>query len=280
MFTTVGIALFVILLLLAGCQRRLIYHPRAYPTDFRAHLPNGMVELAFETASGRQTAFYLAANGNPSKMPANVWVCFHGNAATALHWLNTVGKVRSRDVGFLLVDYPGYGVSAGHPTRDSIAEAAEGAYQALARHYQVPSAELDKGVSVLAFSIGTAAGLDFAGHHPVKQVVLLAPFTSLMDMARRIIGWPLCLALLDRFDNSARLDELAARTTPPRLHLFHGGEDEVVPVSMGKSLAKKHPTMIEFHAYSGTGHNTLLETVESDLLPVLSGEGHTLPPSK
>jgi molybdopterin synthase catalytic subunit len=40
--------------------------------------------------------------------------------------------------------------------------------------------------------------------------VLVAPFTSLVEAARTRVGWPLCHLVLDRFDNRARLDALAA----------------------------------------------------------------------
>lgn len=269
MFTLVAFALLGVLLL-AGCQRQLIYHPHGYPPEFRHALPRGTVELPFKTKAGSQVAFYIPANGDASHAPERLWVCCHGNAATALHWLTTIQLIRTSGVGFLLVDYPGYGASTGYPTRSSIAESSEGAYQALARHYQTSTADMDKRLNILAFSIGTGVALDFAVKHPPQRIVLLAPFTSLLDMAKRTVGTPLCYVLRDRFDNAARLSELAAQTSSSRVQLYHGQEDGVVPFSMGQSLAQKFPKMITFHPVAGAGHNDLLQRIEQNLATVLS----------
>jgi uncharacterized protein len=256
-------------LFMIGCQRHLIYFPRSYESGFRRGLPVGTVELSFEQPSGKQAAFYVPADGDPSRKPTHLWVCFHGNAATGLDWLDTVKQVHSSGSGFLLADYPGYGLSAGRPSRNANLQAAEGAFEALARYYQTDVAELSTNVNVLAFSIGTGVGLDFAVRHPVRRVILLAPFTRLVDVARRSVGWPLCHLLRDRYDNAARLRELAARPTPPHVQIFHGVADDIIPFRMGRTLAEQHPKMIEFHAVPGSDHNFLLDAAERELLAAL-----------
>lgn len=258
---------------LFGCQRRLIYLPHAYVPADLGMLPRNAVQMSFATSAGRQTAFYMpatdSANGAASP-PRRLWVCFQGNGATALSWLDTTQRVRAPGVGFLFVDYPGYGMSQGKPKRSSIVEATEGAYAALAEHYGVTTADLDRDVGTLGFSIGSAVALEFASRHPVRRVVLLAPFTSLMDMARRSVGWPLCLMLLDRFDNRARLAELVARSVPPRVTIYHGTADDIVPFTMGQTLARAHPAMIEFHPVPGSDHNQLPELAKSPLRNLLA----------
>jgi pimeloyl-ACP methyl ester carboxylesterase len=89
-------------------------------------------------------------------------------------------------------------------------------------------------------------------------------------MAKRTVGTPLCYVLRDRFDNAARLSELAAQTPSSRVQLYHGQEDGVVPFSMGQSLAQKFPMMITFHPVAGAGHNDLLQRIEQNLATVLS----------
>ncbi|NJR41407.1 MAG: hypothetical protein HC767_00865 [Akkermansiaceae bacterium] len=44
----------------------------------------------------------------------------------------------------------------------------------------------------------------------IQQGVLLTPFTSTMDMGRHMTGLPIGSLVWHRFDNGARLDELAA----------------------------------------------------------------------
>lgn len=266
----IAVPLLLALLLFTGCQRRLIYFPRPYPEDFRRALPGGTVELAFKTPAGNQKAFYVPADGKASAPPDRLWACFNGNGSLALDWLDLVEKVHAPGVGFLLVDYPGYGANEGSPSRASIREASDGALEALAAHFHLAPAEIEKRMNVLGFSLGSGTGLDFAARHAPRRVVLCAPFTSLLDMARRTVGWPLCLLLLDRFDNAARLNDLAARADPPRVFLLHGTQDEVVPFEMGRVLAERHPEMIRFRSIPGAGHNNLIGFGQNELLDELS----------
>ncbi|HBF35160.1 TPA: hypothetical protein DDW35_11430 [Candidatus Sumerlaeota bacterium] len=259
--TALVASILLMVLLLLGCQRKLIYMPHGYEPSFRKGLTPGAVELTFQTSSGKQTAFYVPSCRDAAQPPEILWVCFHGNGSLSLDWLDTIEKVKKPGVGFLLVDYPGYGINPGKPTRQSIAETSDGALQSLALHYKLNVTDLESRMNVLAFSIGTGTGLDFAGRHPVKVVLLLAPFTSLLDMAQRQVGWPLCYLLLDRYDNAARLNELAARSPQPKVVLFHGEVDDVIPFEMGEKLAAQHPDMITFCPAPRVDHNNLPDAV-------------------
>src|SRR5205085_1923334 len=88
--------------------------------------------------------------------------------------------------------------------------------------------------AALGHSLGAAAALSAADALSLTRVVLLAPFTSMTDMARRTVGWPLCYINRHRFDNLARLAALASRGA--RVHVFHGALDEVIPVALGFAL--------------------------------------------
>ena len=128
---------------------------------------------------------------------------------------------------------------------------------------------LDENLNLLCISLGCATGLNFAVRHPVDRIILCAPFTSMRDMARRTVGWPLCWLLMHNYDNRARLGELAARPHPPRITIFHGDEDETVPISMGRQLAGLYPQMIVFHPVPGAGHNTVLSDSQSQIFAVI-----------
>ena len=133
----------------------------------------------------------------------------------------------------MLIDYPGYGACQGSPSPKAIEDSAEGAFRALAQSLKVEPGAIESNLDLICQSIGCATGLNFAVHHPVRRIILLAPFTSLRDMARRMVGWPLCWLLHHNFDNRARLRELAARAQPPQVTILHGDADMTVPTSMG-----------------------------------------------
>ena len=99
----------------------------------------------------------------------------------------------------------------------------------------------------------------------MKRIVIVSPFTSLYDMARLTFGWPLCHLLIDRFDNRARLAELAARKPRPAVTIIHGDTDNIVPVTMGRELAGLYPDWIHYIELVGGDHNFILTSAEHQI---------------
>lgn len=267
-----GIAGFVCLLFFG--QHKLIWFPRHYGDHYQMMLPKSAVELNYRTSQGAQCAFYLPpkaphrADAPPA--PARVWVLFCGNGSVALDWLDLVTADPNKSDGFLLFDYPGYGKCEGSAEPENIRESSEKALAELAAYLKMQPADLDSKLNVLAHSIGCGAGLELATRHHAQRVILAAPFTSLRDMARRSVGWPLCWLLRHNFDNRARLAELAARPSPPRVVIFHGSDDALIPSKMGRSLASEFPKMITFHEVAGAEHNTITYEAEAGIFEAMN----------
>lgn len=250
-------------------QRSQIYFPRRYDPGTLSGLSSNVRPIAFSISQGAQTAYYVPPAADSSSEPEHLWIFFGGNAMLARNWLQWIDSLDAATSGFLLVDYPGYGDCAGKPTRDSINHSAGEAFAALADSINVDPAALARRTSVLGQSLGCAAALEFATRHPVQRLVLLSPFTSLMDMARRQLGWPLCNLLLDRFDNRARLHELSLREDRPAVIIFHGGADTIVPVQMSRELASLHEGWIVYHEVPGYDHDLLYGEAEQEVLQVI-----------
>jgi pimeloyl-ACP methyl ester carboxylesterase len=249
---TLTVIMIVVILLLLF-QDKLIYHPHPYhPGELASH-PR-IIPVAYVTSQGPQQSYYLPPRATPVR---RLWVVFPGNGSCALDWASYLEAAPDSHDAFLLIDYPGYGASSGHPSPAAIQESAQAAYAHLAASPATQPAALLPSVNLFCHSL--AAGLNFAVQHPVDRIVLFAPFTSLRDMARRRVGWPLCYLLRHNFDNRARLAALAARPHLPRVTIFHGTDDTVIPISMSRSLAAAHPAMITFNPVPGAGHNTILQ---------------------
>src|SRR5260221_552108 len=56
-------------------------------------------------------------------------------------------------------------------------------------------------LGVLGWSIGAAAGLQFAEKCPLQDLVLIATFTTMENIVKKITGIRPKMLLLDRFDN-------------------------------------------------------------------------------
>jgi uncharacterized protein len=263
-----SVIFFVVLLFVF--QHRMIYFPRRYNEAVRDAYGTEAIRLNYTTDQGKQLSFYVPPKtGNPDKPLVNLWVLFGGNGSLALDWLSIISSFPDGNSGFLLVDYPGYGGCEGHPSPQTIRAAAEAAFMQLALHLQTSAEDLELNLGVLGHSLGAAAALVFASSHPVKKVVLVSPFTSMLDMACRQIGIPLCYLLRHNFDNRAKIKELLARANPPGIYIVHGDQDDTIPVRMSRELAQTFGGGIKYQEIPGGNHNTILYTAEKQIFAAM-----------
>ena len=260
----VAVLLLTPVIFLLSCQSRLIYHPNPYQAEHESILRSAHGErLRFETSQGSQTAFFIPPHTSAPGLPQTVWLCFAGNGSLALDWLEYTDEW-DEHFAFLLIDYPSYGDCEGSPNPARIRESSKAAVAALARHLSTSLAELQPRLAVLGHSLGSAAALMAADDLDLRRGVLLSPFTSMTDMGRIVLGWPLCHLNRHRFDNRKTLDHVASRAGA-RIAIFHGVEDEVIPLRMGRELAAAHPQSVTFHAVPGGHHNDLLRLISPQI---------------
>ncbi|MEM9387678.1 MAG: alpha/beta hydrolase [Pseudomonadota bacterium] len=180
----------------------------------------GVEEIAVDIGG----AFLALPERGP--LPAPLIVYAHGNAELAIWSLERLAAYRALGFAVLLLEYPGYGGTAGSPSSASIEASALQAFDAVITRQDISEGR------VIAYgrSIGTGIASVLARERRVAALVLEAPFLSL----RRLVsskGFPGFL-LLDRFDNAAIVSTLGI----PVL-IYHGTEDAVIPHAHGQRLA-------------------------------------------
>ncbi|MBF0286285.1 MAG: alpha/beta fold hydrolase [SAR324 cluster bacterium] len=261
-----GLALFLFVF-----QRQFIYFPRSYDRQYDFKHYRGLIPLEYQTPEGKQTSFYLSPDNNSTPVPEPLWILFGGNAALALDWYGFAAGYSDPKAGFLLIEYPGYGKCEGKASPDTILVSTEQALAQLALHLQINKEQLTKHLHILGHSLGTGAGLQYAAKHPVEQIVLVSPFTSLLDVACRTVGKPICYLLQHRFDNQARLEEIASFSPLPQVQIIHGTLDRVIPVQMGRRLAHQFPQMIVYLEIQHANHNQIFSLSEQEIHSIMQG---------
>ena len=241
---------YVLLVLLAWrFQERLAFPaPRApVPDPKRVGVANGeTIEVTMEDGT-RLVGWYLASTAlhrPPPPSPALLW--FYGNGENIAAIWPVVREFQPPGAAVLVVDYPGYGGSAGRATEAALYGAADAAYAAL-----VARPGIDAGrVYAYGRSLGSAAATWVAAHHPVAGLILESPFTNAAAMARQLY------ALLPRFIVRLSLDNLGRM---PQIRcpvlVFHGDADRLVPTAMGKEVAAAASGPVEMVLIHGAGHN-------------------------
>ncbi len=205
------IVCFVPLILLVGCQSKLIYMPRPYGGDTVAiwQKVTGGRLIDYQTSQGKQRAFL---QGN-LKSPRNLWIVCGGNGTLALDWADWLETYAPKEDAWLLVDFPGYGDCKGDPGPGTIAENLKTAVPLAAKELGWPAVPDPRKMRIFGHSLGAAACLMAATEFKIQRGVLIAPFTSTMDMTRELIGVPLGFLVWHRFDNEATAQGASGKGT-------------------------------------------------------------------
>jgi fermentation-respiration switch protein FrsA (DUF1100 family) len=220
-------------------QRTLLFP--APPLAGAPPRPNDAEVVWLEIAGGPVEAWYLPPLVG-ARGPAPLLLFTHGNGELIDYWPSAFEVPRRWGLAVLLVEYPGYGRSAGAPSQRSLTATVLAAFDWACRQ---PSVDASR---IIAYgrSVGGGAATALAEERPVAAMILESTFTSVSVFARRF-GAPAFL-VRDRFDNLAAV----RRFTRPLL-ILHGEHDEMIPVAQGRALHAARPAS-EFHLMP-CGHN-------------------------
>lgn len=190
----------------------------------------------------------------PPNDTSPVLVYWHGNA-DQIGWSGCwLGRRLNNAVGFLAVEYPGYGIADGQPTQESIFWSARRAIDYALNELGISADRL----CVVGQSIGCAAALHVAAERPqLKKLVLISPFTSLPDVAATLLPVPrivLNALIKDPFRNDLRAPHVLAETL-----VVHGTEDRVIPFAQGRRISEQL-ARATFLDIEGAGHNDLFSS--------------------
>lgn len=171
---------------------------------------------------------------------------FHGNGGSLYNRAERIRRYMEAGRGVFMMTYRGYGGSSGKPSeRHNVADAKR-AYDALvSRGVQAGD------IIVYGESLGTGVAVQVAMEKPVAGIILDAPYTSILDVARLHYPYlPAALFLRDRYETARYIGALHAP-----LLIVHGEADEVIPVAMGRALYHMAVAPKELVTVPGAGHS-------------------------
>jgi len=236
-----GLVLGVVLALplaLYFMQERLIFHPQPMPEASRALIAERAQSLFLQAPDGaRLHAWYR---------PGSPLTIYFGGNAEEVSWMLERAARHAPGSGWLLVDYRGYGSSAGAPSEKHLVADAllwfDHATQTLGA----------KKLVVFGRSLGSGVAVQLAAARPVAGVVLVAPYDSLTSVAGHYYPYlPVSWMLRHPFDSLRHAASVAA----PLLCLV-AERDEVIPLIHSKRLFEAWRGPKRWVALKEAGHNS------------------------
>lgn len=237
----------VSLALLFLLQERLLFFPQRISAERAAQmksLPN-IEQLEVKSSDGVIVRGWLVKN--PIVRPYKLLVYYGGNAEEVSYLAEARAKFGDRSL--VLVNYRGYGASDGSPGEAELLRDALVVYDELVKRSDVDAGS----IILMGRSLGTGIAVHVAARRPVAGLILVSPYDSMVNVAKRHYPYlPVDLMLKYRFDSVA----LAADIKCPTL-ILAASADTVIPKTHSEALAKLLGGKVDYREIGNANHNTI-----------------------
>ena len=259
---TVGVTLLLGWGALMWFEDSLIYHPTRAPDGFW-DLPTvdpreGQVwprieDVALTTSDGVALHAWFVepvrreGQADTPLPPSQTLLWFHGNGgnlAYRYHWLARL--VTRLGLRVCIIDYRGYGKSAGSPSEQGLYRDARAAWAYLTETRALPPDQ----IVLLGESLGGGVASWLATQVEPGGVIMHSTFTSVPDMATRVVPWAPRFLVRTQMNSIDRIAEFGCP-----VWIVHGDQDEVIPFAMGEALFAAAVEPKGFYRVPSAHHN-------------------------
>jgi fermentation-respiration switch protein FrsA (DUF1100 family) len=235
-----GATALLVLLVRRPLERLLVYAPSRVLSTTPAAFGLRYDDVTLETRDGiRLHAWHVRVG-----QPRGLVLYLHGNAGNIEDRLPSAAAFAREALDTLLLDYRGYGRSQGVPWEEGLYLDAEAAF-AWAVRRTLP-------MVLYGESLGGAVAVELATRRSATALCLQSTFTSLADMADRVLPVLGRWLISQRFESARKLPSIRAP-----LLIIHGSADDLVPQAMGARLYQLAQGQREFLVVPQAGHNDL-----------------------
>lgn len=230
------------LLVLCLFETALVY--RATPASEEWHDPSDFAhqDVHFQTAQGDAIHGWWC----PIEKANGALLYCHGQQGNLSFRIPHIRQFQKLHVSVLVFDYPGFGQSPGSPTEQGCYAATDAAYQWLIHQKQIPPEK----ILILGKSLGSGVAVDLAARMPHRCLILLKPYTSLPEVAQRLIPIaPVKWLMRNRFNSLAKISHC-----PGPVFIANGSDDWKLPSKHAQRLyAAARDPKLHFEM-NGIGH--------------------------
>lgn len=218
-------------------EDRLIYFPTVGSVG-----PSPGEEVALTAADGvKLHGWWL-----PHPQAKATILHLHGNGGNLEDRRDLVRELQALGVNVLAIDWRGYGKSEGKPSEAGLYADARAAYD-----WALTKTTADK-LILHGESLGGGPSCELAATLPCAGLILQSTFTSIPDMAPRVLPIFPKFLVRTKFDNLSKVPKIACRKL-----FLHSRADEMIPFEMGERLFAAAADPKESTWFTGVGHNEM-----------------------
>lgn len=262
--------LFILLILIIVCiviilqiQQALFFHPWHDQESYNRLLNEENFEELSIDNNGKLLSGWFKYNTTEQEAPLLIF--FGGNAQnssnTCINFLINNTYTYFKGYNFMIVDYPGYGLSEGSPSDTAMFEAALKIYNYACN---LTCVDTDN-IIVLGYSIGTGVATYVASQRDVNGLILVAPYDqalSLYNDTLNIFHGPLKLLAKYKFDSISYAPNVSVSPL-----IFTSYDDEVINYKFSLNLASYFNNIENTIILENVSHNAYFsqETVLNNI---------------
>ena len=242
-------------LILFFLQRKILFNTSGKPKKPSYYHLRDVQEVNIKTSDGiNLLAWYsIPKRNNP------ILIYFHGNSFDIGERAYRIKKYIDEGWGVLLLAWRGYSGNLGKPTEKNLYIDADAAIKWIKKETNYE----DKDIIIYGESLGSGVAVEFGTRHIFKSIILEAPFTSIIDIAKkRYFIYPIKYLIFDHFDNYSKINKINS----PIL-IISGKKDEIVPHYHSKKLFNKANSPKENLFIDEAIHNNLYDfNIDRDVI--------------
>ena len=245
-------------MLWSWAEKQFVFFPEPVVASTPAQAGLTYEDVYLTTPDGPKLhGWFLPAPEGRNK-DTQTWLWFHGNGGNLGTRVGQLERAhRLLGVHQFIFDYRGYGNSEGRPSeRGTYVDAR------CALDYLEQRSDVDPDLIVyFGHSLGAAVAIELAVSRPPAGMALIAPFSSIREMAKLALPLPMVGWVVRNHYNSVGLI--------PKVHaplvILHGELDEIVPHSQGLRLFEAANQPKRFVTLPQASHNNA-HHVAADLM--------------
>jgi fermentation-respiration switch protein FrsA (DUF1100 family) len=252
-FFWVAAALLALWALVRLLEPRLTYFPVRELYADPAALGVRFDEVAVTAADGVRLHGWYCLPPAGTAHRADV-LLLHGNGGNVGHRLQKIRALGGLGLGVFIVDYRGYGRSAGSPTDAGLLRDATAAFAAARARADAAGVPL----GVYGESLGTLLAVrEAAAHRDAAFLILEGSFPGKRAVAARV---PLYRPFVPLLGGALEIGPRAAQVACPAL-VIHARDDEVIPIALGRAVHERltGSRLREWYEVPHGGHNDCSE---------------------